>query len=173
MKKTSILALLLLFTVLLRAQTIDGNKSKVNFTISNMEVKTVEGSFTGMTGEVAFNSENLKSSSFKVCIDAATINTGIEKRDNHLRSADFFEVSKYPQICFTSKSISKTKDGYEVTGILTIHGVSKKVVIPFTFNNNTFTGKINVNRRDYKIGESTNNFMVGEMAEVEIICVIK
>ena len=174
MKKAITLSITLITLVTgLFAQEIDSNKSVVNFEVSNMAVNTVEGNFTGMEGTINFDSGNLESSTFSVCINASTVDTDNESRDEHLRNPDFFEVETYPEICFTSTSIRSKAGSYVAEGTLTMHGESKRVSIPFTFLNNTFTGQFEVNRFDYKIGEDTNTFSVGEDISIEIICVVK
>lgn len=152
------------------AQTINYDKSEVKFKITGGGIFTVKGTFTGMKGEFNFNESDIANSSFDICIDASTLNTKNKKRDDHLHSADFFEVEKYTTICFKSNSVSKTNDGYKTTGNLTIHGVTKTVDIPFTFSNSTFEGELEINRFDYKIGEDYGTMRVGETADVTIIC---
>lgn len=171
--KTGIIGLSILLTLStfsVVAQKIDTKKSKITFEVGNMKVNTVEGTFTGMNGTIHFNQEELTGSNFNVCIDAATVNTGSKKRDDHLRTADFFDVEKYPTICFTSKSIEKTAKGFITKGELTMHGITKMVEIPFTYSEKTFTGELKVNRLEYKVGEETNTFMVGDEIELVILC---
>lgn len=153
------------------AQAINTQKSLVRFKIGNMEINTVEGSFSGMKGKAEFKPQNPSASAFDVCIDANTISTGIHKRDDHLRNEDFFDVGKYPTICFVSEKVSKTADGYLVLGLLTMHGVTKKVQIPFTFSQNTFMGTLTLNRLDYKVGGS-GTFLVGNEVHINIVAVI-
>lgn len=155
------------------AQSIVTEKSMVNFEIGNMKFKTVEGTFSGMKGEVNFNSADISGSNFEVCIDAASVNTGNKKRDDHLRNEDFFHVDKYPTICFESTSITKNGTGFVAKGNLSMHGVTKQVEIPFTYNNNTFTGTLELKRLDYKVGESTGTFMVSNPVEMTITCVVR
>lgn len=160
------------FSFNVNSQVIDSNESLITFSVSNMKFNTVEGSFSGMTGEVDFQPNNLSSSIFDVCIDANSINTENEKRDNHLRNADFFEVETYPEICFESSSISKKSSGYIVKGMLTMHGVSKEIEIPFSYNQNQLIGKFELDRVDYRVGD-TGSFMVGREISIEIKCVLK
>jgi len=172
MNKGKFLSILLsvVFFTITQAQTIDSKASKVEFEIGNMKVMNVEGSFTGMQGDIVFNPSNLSQSKFNVCIDAATINTENEDRDAHLKNEDFFDVNKYPKICFESTSISNKGDQFLAKGKLTMHGVTKLVEIIFTYKDKTFIGELTVNRFDYKVGEDTGTFMVSEDAELTIIC---
>lgn len=151
-------------------QTIDSNESKVTFSVRNIKFNTVKGSFTGMKGGVTFLPDDLASSKFEVCIDAASINTGSKKRDNHLRNEDFFDVDKYPEICFESSEIIKTSSGYKAKGILTMHGFSRNVEIPFSYKNKQFIGNLKVKRLDYHVGEETGEFMVSNEIAIQIIC---
>ncbi len=165
----SLFLVLIVFTPA-QAQTIDAQASKVNFHITGGGLFKVKGTFTGMKGDFNFNADALSTSSFDICIDAATVNTKNKKRDAHLREPDFFDVEKYPNICFVSSSVSKTTDGYITKGELTMHGVTKTVEIPFTFKNNTFTGNLEIKRLDYNIGEDYGSIRVGKEATLVIIC---
>ena len=158
----------------IQAQNIDSKQSKAAFSIGNMGgMNTVKGTFTGMTGTIKFYPTELSKSEFEVCINAATINTGIAKRDKHLKTKDFFEVNKYKTICFKSSSIKKSGKKYIVKGKLTIHGKTKNVEIPFTYRNKKFVGSIKINRFDYGIGADTGTFMVSTNAKITITCVVK
>ena len=161
------------FSHSVHGQSIDSENSIVSFSVSNMGFNTVKGTFKGMKGTVNFDLDNLSTSSFEVCIDASTIHTGNTKRDKHLKNEDFFEVDKYPSICFKSTQVTKTNSGYQAIGILSMHGISKRVEIPFTYNNNEFVGQFKLNRFDYKVGEGTGKFMVGKEIEIKIVSVVK
>lgn len=173
MKKAVLSLILIVFaTNLGYTQIINPIKSQVKFKIGNMKLNTVEGSFNGMKGTVKFTEKEFATALFDVCIDAKSVNTNNTKRDNHLRTADFFDVEKYPSICFKSINTTKTSTGYLVKGLLTMHGVTKEVQIPFTYSNNTFIGNITVNRYDYKIGLDTGTFVVDDEAKLTIVCVL-
>ncbi|MBC7849968.1 MAG: YceI family protein [Chitinophagaceae bacterium] len=116
--------------------------------------KDPSGTFSGLKGNVVFDEKNLAASKFDVSIDVATINTGNGGQNNHAKSEQWFDAEKYPQIKFTSSAITKTAAGYEAKGILDIHGVQKEAIIPFTFQNNTFVGRFDVNRKDFNINPS-------------------
>ncbi len=157
----------------LSAQTIDTEKSMVNFTTTALMVSTVEGTFTGMKGDIQFDENDLSGSRFNVCINPSSLNTENQKRDDHLKNENFFEVEKYLEICFVSTSVEKTKSGFKTTGNLTMHGITKEIEIPFTFENNTFKGNVKIKRLNYGIGEDYSNFTASKEAEIEIICVLK
>ncbi len=109
---------------------IDADHSTAQFAVKHMMVATVRGEFTMLSGVVNIDDKNLKQSSIEATFDAGTINTRVEKRDAHLRSADFFDVAKFPKVVFKSTAVKKTGAGtYAVTGNLTLHGVTKAVVL--------------------------------------------
>lgn len=173
MKFLFILSLTLLFSPLVHGQrVIDSNASQVSFEISNMRFNTVEGAFSGMEGQIKFDPTDLASSEMNVCIDASSVDTDNKKRDEHLRKEDFFDVAKFPTICFVSNQITKGSSGFIASGSLTMHGITKTVKIPFTFSNNTFEGELSLNRTDYKVG-GNGGFLVGKTVEMKIICVVE
>lgn len=175
MSKLQLLGFALLFfpMALLNAQTIDSGKSKASFEIKNLRINTVEGTFTGMQGVVNFDVDDLTVCSFDVCIDASTVDTGIKKRDEHLRKDDFFDVANHAKICFQSSDVAKTKDTYFTKGTLTMRGIAKVVEIPFVLEDNTFKGRLSLDRYDYEVGKSYGKFMVGNTVNIDIECVVK
>ena len=137
------------FTIVKTQDWKIGENYSVKFTSSDPS-----GVFTGLKGTVIFDENNIGASKFDVTIDVASINTGNGMQNTHAKSAQWFDVEKYAVIKFTSSSVSKIAAGYEAKGILDIHGVQKEVVIPFTFQNNTFTGSFDVNRDDFNLNPS-------------------
>ncbi len=112
---------------------IDAGHSRVGFAIRHMMVSTVHGTFDKYTGSVAVDDADTTKSKVHLDIDAASINTGNSKRDEHLRSPDFFDTAKYPKLTFESTKIEKRgADGLIVTGNLTIKNVTKPVVLTIT-----------------------------------------
>jgi polyisoprenoid-binding protein YceI len=95
---------------------------------------TVKGSFTDFTGRVTLDQNDIRRSSVEVSINAASVNTGIKRRDEHLRSSDFLDVANYPEIRFQSTSVEKgrDRDALRVTGILTIKGQSRELLLNVT-----------------------------------------
>lgn len=113
---------------------LDPAHSSADFTVRHMMVTNVRGSFGNLSGTINFDPENPGASSVEATIDVATINTGVEDRDNHLRSADFFEVEKYPNITFKSTDVKVTGDNSaKITGDLTIRDVTNPVVLDVDF----------------------------------------
>jgi polyisoprenoid-binding protein YceI len=109
------------------------------------------GQFGGLKGTVSFDPNDLANSKFDATIDVSTINTGNGMKNTHAKSEKWFDADKYPTIQFTSSAITKSATGYEAKGTLSMHGVQKEVVIPFTFDDNIFKGTMTVNRLDYNI----------------------
>lgn len=131
--------------------------SSINWSISdkaavNFSSKKATGVFSKMSGDVVFDPSNLNASSFNVSVDVASINTGSGMQNKHAVSDKWFDAETYPKINFVSKSFKSTDSGYEVTGTLTMHGVSKEFTMPFTFENNVFTSSLKVNRLEYGVG---------------------
>src|SRR5512136_477722 len=109
---------------------IDPDHSNVGFKVRHLMVSNVKGSFDKYTGSVDINDKDITKSTVTVSIDTNSINTNVQKRDDHLRSADFFDVAKYPTMTFLSKKVEKAgKDRLKVTGDLTLHGVTRQVVL--------------------------------------------
>lgn len=107
---------------------IDTAHTHAQFKVRHLMISNVKGEFTKVTGTVVFDEANPAASSINVTIDVASISTRDPQRDGHLKSADFFEVEKFPTITFVSKEVVKSGDeSFEVVGDLTIHGVTKTV----------------------------------------------
>ena len=110
--------------------TIDPEHSNVGFKVRHLMVSNVKGSFEKHTGTVEIDDKDITKSKVEVSIDTNSINTNVQKRDEHLRNADFFDVAKYPTMTFVSKKVATAgKDKLKVTGDLTLHGVTKQVVL--------------------------------------------
>jgi polyisoprenoid-binding protein YceI len=159
----SIPFLLFAFTVV-DLKPVDADDS-VTFMIKNFGIST-KGSFSGLKGTIKWDATNPSNSSFNVSVDANTINTGIDMRDNDLRKERYFNVAKYPTINFVSTAVNATT----VTGNLTIKGITKQVNIPYTVkpsgNGYLFEGKFPLNRRDFDVGGSS--FTLSDDLEVQL-----
>jgi polyisoprenoid-binding protein YceI len=142
------------------AYAIDSNHSLIEFSAKHMMVTTVKGRFKQFSGEVDIDEADPTNSKVEVTIDAASIDTGAEPRDNHLRGADFFDVEKYPTIAFISKRVEPLGDErYRATGDLTMHGVTREIPLEFTREGVTktmqgkrlqaFAAAFTVNRKDF------------------------
>ena len=162
MKRISILlcSLAVMFNAITQTYTPTNEKQAVNFSIKNFGL-IVEGSFTGLVGSIVFDPANLTAASFKVSVDASTINTGNKSRDGHLNKEEYFNTATYEKITLVSNKITNgTVSGtYIFEGILNIKGTNKSITFPFTVSPNSqgylFSGSFKINRRDFKIGGSS------------------
>ena len=115
------------------------------------------GIFKDFKGSISFDENNPATAKFDVTVDVASINTGNGLQNKHAKSDEWFDAAKYPTIHFVSTKVAKTGAGYQVTGNLQIHGVTKPVSIPFTFKHTgagaSFAGSFTINRSDYGIGK--------------------
>jgi polyisoprenoid-binding protein YceI len=108
---------------------LDPAHSSAEFKVKHMMISNVKGSFSGLSGALQLDETDRTHSIVEASIDVATLNTGDAQRDGHLKSADFFDAAQFPTITFKSSNIDSTGGpDYEVTGDLTIHGVTKSVV---------------------------------------------
>ena len=110
---------------------VDKSHTNIGFTVKHLVIATVPGKFNDYSIDFMFDANDLKNSSVKATIKTASINTDDEKRDEHLRSPDFFDAEKYPEIIFVSSRILKKGEGYIAEGTLTMRGVSKEIELPF------------------------------------------
>lgn len=109
---------------------IDPAHSSAQFTVRHLMITNVRGSFSGITGTIVIDSDDSSNSSVEAVIDAKTLNTLDPERDAHVKSADFLDVEKYPTITFKSDKVEVTGEGEaKVTGSLTIHGVTRPIVL--------------------------------------------
>jgi polyisoprenoid-binding protein YceI len=181
----SFLALLIAATPFFAAVTkydIDAAHSNIGFSIPIAGgLSNVRGKFNEFTVTIVYDDKDVTKSSVDAVIKAASIDTGIEKRDAHLRTPDFLDVEKYPEITFKSSRIEKKGKDFIAHGTFSMHGVSKEVSIPFTLNGVTrdektgktvlgATGRTTVNRRDYGINfaRPDNPNFLGDAVEIEL-----
>ena len=109
---------------------IDPNHSSAQFAVRHLAISTVRGAFTKVSGTVQFDDRDISKSSVEVTIDAASVDTRVPDRDKDLRSDRFFDAEKYPTLTFKSTKVEQVETGkLKVTGDLTIHGVTKQVVL--------------------------------------------
>lgn len=128
----SALAIALAFPASAASSTwqIDPNHSAAQFAVRHLAISTVRGAFTKVNGTVQLDEKDISKSSVEVTIDAASVDTRVPNRDKDLRSDHFFDVEKYPTITFKSTKVEQSEPGkLKVTGDLTIHGVTKQVVL--------------------------------------------
>jgi polyisoprenoid-binding protein YceI len=165
-KITILFTILYLSISIIIAQTpLKVISTTITFKIKNAGLN-VTGSFKGFEGEIKFDPELLKTSFIKASVDANTINTGITSRDNHLRKEEYFDVVKYPKISIASSFFGKDGNNFRGYFKLNMKGVTKDIVIPFTFENTTMKGEFTFDRRDFKIGG--NSLILGDNVTVSI-----
>jgi len=159
--------------------TIDPNHSSINFEIRHLGVSNVHGSIGGIKGTVAYDEKDITKSSVEATADTNTVSTGVEARDKHLKSPDFFEVEKFPTLSFKSTSLSNSGGKLTLTGDLTLHGVTKSVTLdvdgpapPQTDKNGkvrsgfSATGKLK--RTDFNFGSKFASAMIGDDVKFSI-----
>jgi polyisoprenoid-binding protein YceI len=115
------------------AYTLDPAHTRLGFSARHAMVATVRGQFTEFTGSAHVDTESPARSTVSLAINANSIDTGNAQRNGHLLSGDFFETEEFPQITFTSTDVKRDGDSWDITGDLTIKGVSRPVTIPFEF----------------------------------------
>ena len=143
------------------AWTLDRSHSSVNFAITHMVVSEVDGSFKDFTADVKSVKDDFSDLSVAFTIQTKSVNTDDEKRDGHLKSADFFDAEKFPAITFKSTSIKKISDKkYELEGELTMHGVTKKVKWELKYNG-TIKDPYGNNRAGFKATTTFNRIDFG------------
>ena len=162
---------------------IDGAHSSIEFVVKHMMVSRTKGRFTKFDGTIDLDENNLKNASVKVEIDVASIDTHDEKRDEHLRSADFFDVEKFPTITFASTEIMpRGGDKFQLIGDLTIRGVTERVIIetektgsgtsPWGQQVVGFEGTSEVNRKEFgltwNVALETGGFLVGDNIKINL-----
>jgi polyisoprenoid-binding protein YceI len=183
----AVLATLLAMTAFSFAQTstweIDPAHSTAQFTVRHMAISNVTGNFTKVSGTVVIDDKDITHSQVTASIDASSVDTRVEMRDKDLRSANFFDVEKYPTIDFKSKSIHKNGDKLTVVGDLTIHGSTHEVSLdvdgptaeindPRGFTRRGFSATTSINRKEF--GLAYNNFlktgeaMIGDTVKIQL-----
>lgn len=161
---------------------LDPDHSIIEFRVAHMVVSKTAGRFMDYSGVVEMDAEAQQFKTIEATINTASVNTNHEKRDAHLRNADFFDVEKYPTMTYKMKSYKKTGEGYTALGDLTIHGVTKEITLVGTFNGvskdpwgNTragFTAEGKVNRKDFGMVWNktldTGGFVVGDEVNIRL-----
>jgi len=163
---------------------IDPAHTAAQFAVKHLMISTVRGEFKGVTGTVTWDDQDVTKSKVDVTIDAKTVNTGEEARDKDLKSEKFFDAEKFPTITFTSKKVEAAGAGkLKVTGDLTIHGVTKEVVLevegptapvkdPWGNTRVAASATTKVNRQDYGVKWNANmdggGVVVGDTVNITI-----
>lgn len=185
MKKDLICLLLIFFVGItfpakaqIKAYPIDSWHSDISFSVKFGDLLPIRGRFDKFSGTILLDEQDLLKTSVTLLIDASSINTGVEMRDTHLKSSDFFDVEKYSKLIFSSKKVFKQGEQFVMEGDLNMHGISKEVKIPFVLVHGeqadpwknfriTLQAAGEINRLDFGIGEGRNT--IGETVEVQLI----
>jgi polyisoprenoid-binding protein YceI len=162
---------------------IDSSHSGIHFSVRHLVIARVRGQFSRWTGTLNVPGGDFTRASLEVVIDASSIDTGVADRDAHLRSADFFDVERYPEITFKSTSVTQVApDRLKVAGALTMKGVTRDVVLdveilgqakdPWGNERAAFSATTSVDRRDFGLtwnqALETGGVMVGDRIDIAI-----
>ncbi len=163
---------------------IDPMHSEADFAIKHMAISTVHGSFHGLSGVITFDPANVAKSSVEATIPVDTVDTGVAPRDNDLKSPRFFDAAQFPTMTFKSTSVHKAGDHYDVAGDLTLHGVTKPVVLKLEelgkeeigmdkkSVHRGFTATTTINRQDFGLTFngtlSSGDAVLGDEVKIEI-----
>jgi len=162
---------------------LDPTHSNVDFSIRHMMISKVKGTFRSFEASIEADPQDLTTANISFSIDVSSVDTNNADRDNHLRTADFFDVENYPKLTFVAKSIVKTDDGeYNVTGDVTLHGVTRSETFAVTYEGTGkdpwgnekvgFSATGNLKRSDYGLtwnaALETGGFLVGDDVKVSL-----
>ena len=182
MKKGLLAIALLITSTVFAAVTLwtnDKAHSQLQFTVTHMGISDVSGTFNDFDVKVNASKDDFSDAVFELTAQVASIDTRVEARNNHLKSADFFDVEKYPQITYKSTAIKNNgKDNYKLTGDLTIHGVTKPVTMDLVYRGKIVdeeTGKETVgfqltgqiSRSDFNVGAGFPEPMLSDLVRIK------
>lgn len=163
--------------------TVDSVHSSIDFSVKHMMIAKVKGSFREFEAQIEADPADLTTASIQFFIDLSSVDTRNGDRDNHLRSADFFDVEKYPRMTFQSTRIVKTGEGeYEITGNLNLHGVTRAETFSVTFEGAGkdpwgnekvgFSGRGSIKRSDYGLTYNalleTGGVLIGDEVKISL-----
>jgi len=158
--------------------TSDPNHSEVDFAITHMSISKVHGRFGNVNATIQYDPSDISKSSVQVTIDVATVDTGVQARDTDLKSANYFDVANFPKATFTSTGITKSGGDLSVTGNLTLHGVTKPVVLdvegptpPVTVRDKVhcgFSATTTISRTAFGIASKTPAAILGDEVTLTI-----
>ena len=161
---------------------LDPSHTLVEFSVKHMMIATVKGRFSGIEGILYANLPDFTTAEVEASVDSATVDTHEAQRDQHLKSADFFDVEKFPKLTFKSKRIERNGDDYRMIGDLTIHGLTREAAFDVTFEGTgkdpwgneragfSATGK--VDRKDFGLQWNamleTGGVLVGDQVKISV-----
>jgi polyisoprenoid-binding protein YceI len=184
-RMVTVLVIVLAATLVSQAETwnLDNANSSIGFSVKHMVIATVRGQFENFEGKVNFDGKSLEKGSAEITIDVKSIDTNNDRRDNHLRSSDFFEADKFPTISFNSTKITQTGENeFQMTGGLTMKGITKPVTLDCIFNGTVtdprgneragFEATGTIKRHDFNIAWDNKlqdgSFIAGEEIKLDI-----
>lgn len=187
-RRLAVLAVLLTLCfagVALGANTyvVDRSHTTVGFTVRHLVINKVRGKFNAFSGTIIYDEQDVMQSSLQGTINVASIDTDHHKRDNHLRSADFFDADGYPEITFKSKEVEKDGDRPVLVGDLTMRGTTKEVRIPFEITGKIqdpsgktrigFEATLQLDRQEFGVSYSktmdNGGLIVGDKVNIELV----
>jgi polyisoprenoid-binding protein YceI len=186
--KTAIFtAILALTSVAASAQIskwqIDPAHSEADFTVKHMGISNVHGRFGNVNGSLTLDDNGITKSNVNATVDVTTVDTGVAQRDTHLKSPDFFDSAKYPEMTFVSKNLSSVDGQLQLTGDLTLHGVTKSVTLavegpskeqldPYGKTRRAFSATTTIHRQDFGLTWNGNlksgDSVLGDDVKVEL-----
>lgn len=177
MRKFVLIALVLLSTLVVVAQpkphVVDRAHSQINF-VGEARFLSAHGFFGQWEADVQLDPAKIENSTLSITIDAASLNTRVERRDTHLRSADFFSVEQFPKITFVSKKIERTGEKkLNVVGDFTLRGVARELAVPLTMlfyenGRGRFRGSFELNRKDFGMSYNSRMNPVEDVVLVQV-----
>jgi polyisoprenoid-binding protein YceI len=162
---------------------VDTAHTSAQFSVRHLMISNVKGEFTKVTGTIVYDPADLANSNVDVTIEADSINTRDAQRDGHLKSADFLDTAKFPTLTFRSSRFLQSGDGIKIQGDLTIHGVTREVVLdvedltpavkdPWGFTRMGATATTRINRRDFGLtwntALETGGVLVGDEVKITL-----
>jgi polyisoprenoid-binding protein YceI len=161
---------------------VDPTHSSLNFSVRHLMIAKVRGSFTGWSASATIDDADLSKSRAEAKVQVGSIDTSEAKRDGHLKSADFFDAEKFPEITFTSKRVDGKGDTFKLVGDLAMHGVTKEIVLevtregtgkdPWGNERQGFSARTHLNRSDFGLtwnqALEAGGVLVGEKVEIEV-----
>jgi polyisoprenoid-binding protein YceI len=161
---------------------LDASHTSVNFSVRHLVIAKVRGRFSKFSGQFTVDTVHPEGGTVEATIEAGSIDTHDAQRDGHLKSADFLDVEKYPTLTFKSTAIKAVDAGFQVSGDLTIHGVTRPVVLevesggvtndPWGNSKVAYTARTHIDRRDFGLvwnkSLETGGVLVGDRVDIEI-----
>ena len=160
---------------------IDPAHCHIGFSVRHLVINNIRGRFTDYAGSIVYDEQDITRSAVEITIKVESINTDVQARDEHLRTADFFDAAKYPDITFKSTRVEKRGKGFAAIGIFTMHGVAKEIALPFKINGKSnFQGATHlgveavvvIDRRDFGMNWNatldTGGLVVGNDVTIEL-----